>query len=1618
MNHYTIQESADNIGVVSAELTLSKFNYALYHISRTSDQNLGLRGPLQSLVLENHGNETLENLLVTLVGDEIKTCSIHVDELPAQARLDLSSVELILDADAIYRLTEKRQSGVTVTVRQGENVLYESTAPVEVLTLDEWDATAHRATLASYVLPNHPVVEEINRRAQELLQKRTGSGSMSGYQSKDPERVKAVAEAIYDALAEKELIYCTTASSFERTGQRVRLPDRIVHDLKANCLDSSLFFAGCLEQAGIRVVLILVPGHIFIAYFTEKTALSSCADATASELQQLVSAGRLVPVEATYFCHGQNNANTPYSSAVAAAMNELDNIEYMVDVSRARTLGAVPLPITRQLTGEEGQTGSNEDDEVDEALYFPEFDGAEEEDGAKTPSEKRLRAMQRYLLPSTKASPFINLKYDKLIPICSADLNKLLKDVAAEKHFELRPYPKELGNCPIDFEAKLEGTELLIKEHAAACLTTGLKKSALEKRVKELVKTGKRDLEQFGFNSLHLCFGLLRWTDEKSENYYAPILLQPVKLVTGSKGAALAADGEMTLNPVLKLRLDRLGVKLNTHVGAPLVNTIHALKNAIIGRNNWLVLDKCVLGSFANAAFTVYMDLVNNEDYLRQHELTRSILDGQIHFDVRKSEDLTRKIDGDDIIDIGLNEEQKRIAAAVCKGASLICEGPPGCGKSQELTAVAVNAAAKGKPVLITTAQKGALDVIEDRLRKLGADPYLIRLGPNCTESVKKKMRETLEQRKRGQVSEYADKRSELERLAADQKKYAEARDKKYACGMTLRELINANIRYENVQGFALGHIPDLELLTDGHIQQQIALIRRMGAMASAMDLQHHPLRHMAIHGDPSEQREIQLKELQMLDMLKEDGVAVAMAFCEDRLPMTIGDLVRLADRLRPIAFAADEPRLRNAMKCVPDSSSGDRQIRARVESVFNPSVFRVDAAALIHRYEKARGLAKHTMVPGIMEKLNAHAKRRLSLGETMEWLELLALYQVEADDREEYCRYCREKLQKTPEEVETLSRIFLETCKNGNMEAIEKLLDDGTVKRFARCKDLSEAYYGESIDGLRARYSTYLENLDKLPEWMGWLRLKREAVDLGMDAPVEAFENNYDAETVEKAWLKAIYRKILKEIVDSKQVLKEFSANLMNHDMTLTEEATVALREVAAQELVARLDRHVPDMVSEATVSTAPNRYMTLLNDSKSSLRQLYADPEVRRLALRTCPIVLATTDMVAEVFPMDECFHVTAIEEASQVPVASAIGALARARAAMIVGDPRQLPPCSFFKETPVSDVFAESILSEAVNLNFPRIMLKEHYRSRHEDLIAFSNRAFYDSKLISFPAADDVTSHVQRVAVDGRFDHGKSRTNKEEAKAVVAELLNIYKDPERNELSVGVVTMNYQQETLIESLFETECRKDEALRVWAFERKEPVFIKNLENVQGDERDIILLSVAYSAKESGKLDLNFGPLTQAGGDRRLNVAITRAREDMKIYNSFDPELIPEDKVGDGVRALRNFLIYAKSTTRAAQPVLTADVDEVCGAIAGELALAGFEVNTLVGEGNFRVDIAVKHKDRYILGILIDRDNRNDAVLKGLGWNIYHVHSLEWKDARSDLIARLLERIDKLTAA
>lgn len=543
---------------------------------------------------------------------------------------------------------------------------------------------------------------------------------------------------------------------------------------------------------------------------------------------------------------------------------------------------------------------------------------------------------------------------------------------------------------------------------------------------------------------------------------------------------------------------------------------------------------------------------------------------------------------------------------------------------------------------------------------------------------------------------------------------------------------------------------------------------------------------------------------------------------------------------------------------------------------------------------------------------------------------------------------------------------------------------------------------------------------------WCAWMQERGDAIAMHLDPVVSLYEQGeLETDQIEQVFERSFYNGWIDQIMAQEESLRRFSRESVEERIARFRALDDQFAQLSRQEIQARLAARIPRVDGEANQGSEVGilRRELQKRTRHMALRQLFQ--VTRNLLPRLKPCLLMSPISVAQYLdPAFPPFDLIVFDEASQVPTWDAVGAVARGAETIIVGDPKQLPPTSFFAKTDDADEEEvatedlESILDDSLALTMPEMHLQWHYRSRHESLIAFSNYHYYRNGLVSFPSPVD-GSAVSLRYVEGEYDRSKSRTNRLEAEAVVQEVVRRLTTPASAEQSLGIVTFSMAQQRLVEDLLDEARRSNPALEPYfANEQREPVFVKNLENVQGDERDVILFSVCYGPDSAGHVSVHFGPLNRDGGERRLNVAITRARREVVVFTSVRPEQIDLSRTkAVGVQHLRSFLEYAQRGTT----LLSEQVQFAGGAAAPSafeqhvydvLTTRGHRVKLQVGCSEYRIDLAVEdpaQPGRFLLGIECDgrnyrqaktardRDKLRDGVLRDLGWRLHRIWASDW---------------------
>lgn len=604
----------------------------------------------------------------------------------------------------------------------------------------------------------------------------------------------------------------------------------------------------------------------------------------------------------------------------------------------------------------------------------------------------------------------------------------------------------------------------------------------------------------------------------------------------------------------------------------------------------------------------------------------------------------------------------------------------------------------------------------------------------------------------------------------------------------------------------------------------------------------------------------------------------------------------------------------------------------------------------------------------------------------------------------------------------------------------------------FNESEQLTNYHLKDLLDRLtKCKNKKYL-----LEEWVDYCSNRRKCEEQGLLPYITQIEEReVSTNHLVDAYLKRFYRLWLDAMLPQFSAVQSFRGRIHDQNIKEFQELDKIQFRIAQSRVRERIFNRMPDFDSITSTRDEIGILKREVNKQRRlmPLRKLFNKIPNLLTSLRPCFMMSPlSVSVFLEANSYD--FDLVIFDEASQVHTEDAIGAIMRGKQVIVVGDTKQLPPTSFFTsalededfdtdtETSDNDAGAyQSILDESVTV-LPEKSLRWHYRSRHEHLIAFSNIKIYGSSMITFPSSVEKAPDcgVEYVYVsNGVYDRGYKRNNINEAQKVADLVFEHYrKYPNR---SLGVVTFSEAQQQAIDAAIRQKRLQNGMYEQFFMENRDaPFFIKNLENVQGDERDTIIFSIGYAKDSNGIMYMNFGPLSKEGGHRRLNVAVTRAKYNVKLVGSIVPTDIDTEKTSaEGVRLLRSYIEFAQQGIVALQKELSyvnsLDFDSPFEeAVYDFLSDNGYNVVTQVGCSGFRIDMAVKHPSqsgRFAIGIECDgatyhssrtareRDRLRQTVLEDMGWTIYRIWSTDWiKDQKTEgqkLIAAIEKALERI---
>lgn len=1157
------------------------------------------------------------------------------------------------------------------------------------------------------------------------------------------------------------------------------------------------------------------------------------------------------------------------------------------------------------------------------------------------------------------------------------------------------------------------------------------------RRTRAIARTARSYEEERGVRTLFLACGLASWrSDRASRPPAAPVLLVPIAVK--AKGASqldfeLSTIGDLEVNPTLLhlLRVEH-GLELNEAelfehaemdgvIDTPeeLRLTFNWLSQKCAGVEGWAIAERFVLANFWYAKLPMVRDLEASVDVLGSHEVAAALAGDGVAREAVLSEREGETSTRGDIDELAPRSEfnvldsdssQSLAIARALSGENLVLRGPPGTGKSQTIANLICGAIGEGKRVLFVAEKRAAIDAVTKRLKLVGLEDLVLDLhrGAESRKWLAAQLGISLEAIGATAVADHSANQAQLARTRDLLREHASELHRQ-------REPWGTSLFDAQVQLLALGQPAvstrlrggDLEALTEDRFAELLDALRDMLSLDGLS---------LEVKGSPWAAADVRTPEAVATASALLDGLDAALPVLE-----------------RTFSEAAEATGLPAPTNLVEAGALVELWELAEAGAVtFTDAIFGKDPAALAERLEPLCGSALQRFFASVgsseYRASLALARESLSEGVSPSPGELHAKLLAAAELRQRW-----EALGgpgQTPRSPTGLAalRDSLESFREQ-----EEALGEVTGRPLVLG---SLAEMGEAFAILRADAST-LSSLPRLHRARGDFNAAGLTDFLAELEADQGLLSESEAELDRLRW-----RSIVDQLMLSPDVAPALAAFRGDrHDQTVT-----SFRDLDRAHVRSAAQR-VRRAAAEAAVrsqDTFPEEAQLVRAQAKRQrghlpVRELFTQAPNVVTALRPCWVMSPL--MVSQLIPSEKAnFDIVVFDEASQVRPVDALTSMIRGKQLVVAGDEHQLPPTAFFDLAPAGDSTEaeadeeesteigdyESLLDVLITL-FAAEMLRWHYRSRDERLIGFSNSEIYDGALTTFPGVvgGEVLRHV---LVDGQPAEDEVRVSPEAEVRKVVELVLEHASARPDE-SLGVIALGIKHAEAIDAGLLAELPAHPELEeFFSEEHEERFFIKNLERVQGDERDAIILAVGYGKEADGSLPHRFGPLNNAGGERRLNVAVTRAKKRMTVVSSFAPEEIdPTRSNARGVHLLKAFLAYA-GAGGAASEVVDGDgrTTVLHGLIEEALEAGGFKAEAAVGTSADRIDMAVLNPETGMPAVAVeidgttyagrpsvrDRDRLRGEQLERLGWKHVMTWSQDWYRDRSEAARRLVARV------
>ena len=1652
--------------------------------------------PVKRLYVKNSSDEDKENIKIKISSSPAFLLPTEITDIRLPRRTTAKfETEVQLSPLFLVGLDKTEEGEICMQVTDGnDSVVAEQKFPVQLLPFNACNFVEDPGCLAAFVRRTAELNKLLNLAGRKV--ESWGLSSCTGY-SGTRNNVRNFFAACYSVLADQKF----TAAEIRKDADVAIIADHretLISKI-ASPLELALMLAALVEANGQNAIIAMMNGKWYAGCFLINECLPNLigddADMLRKKSERGVSDLSLVMVDDLF---GGIAFEKAEKSAQASIKKDAE-VDFIVDVKRARIMHIFPLP--ERVRKEGGYDLRQSKDYYTDLApkQLKEYGG--EIGGEKEIS--RVTQWERRLLDMDMRNSLLNFKVSQTaVKLLVPSLEDFIENVGEIKSFTLENKPRENAESLEKISDGFERTAFLkpfadyiLYEYKNKRLRTVYDMREHESTLLRLFRKEKSIREETGTLTLYLAAGFLKWSEkDMTEDKFAPLFLYPVTIT--KKGVASPVytidvnTDDLRVNSTLleflyqEFDLDMRGlatVALDTPQAV--LSVLARIKRETVRFKGWDVYNNVFLASLSFANYLLWHDVRYKSDRFREHPIIRSLINNRLELSGDAFDLSDRSSDeayiGDNKMYLPISADSSQYSAIYDSlSKSFVLHGPPGTGKSQTITNIIANNIVRGRRVLFVAEKMAALSVVHRRLQNIGLGDFCLELHSNKANKtvVLSHIINTLSLADTTTEQDLEEKAQEiavpLEKLA---KELAALHRKRYL-GFSLYEAILNYFDNEDAPDCLNIDSIFYEKLTESSFNNYLEVLTELSLRAKECgDIEKSPFRHIGMFDyndrwrrDGESILEIYLIELRHLrqyarnllplfnmrtvaltrtkidalyricNLFKEDCVREYFSHCKI-VQNAKGMLDSFREAYKKFGILSQEYASRYG--AYPYEVPLEEVEEAMRTGNYSRAVKRCLPASLD---KKDRGF--------FLEFLAKCEETRRTLFRRRD--ELAGLFALTSNDTEavntrvlvmEELFGCAEKLY-ADFDINLFNESCIDLTRYGTHRYVEFFI--AAYDNLARAaKDFVTIFKtggfvgGDDLNACIEYVTNVQKNIDFIPNWCRYQEIVGKCRRSGFEFILEPLNvGEISADDILRCFKKCVYHNFIKSELYLDDVLCRFSGlNLeeaANRFKALTEEYERLTRQELYRKLVSSLPR--ADTTGDHNLERVILMRAEKTGMKGTTLRGLFA--QIPNILKACCPCMLMSPTSVSQFLDLDmDKFDLVIFDEASQVPTCKAVGSIARGKDVIVVGDPKQLPPTTFFSSDYKDDEHyevedLESILDDCLALGMPENHLLWHYRSNHESLIAFSNAMYYDNTLLTFPSPNELSSKVSFEYVDGVYERGGSKCNKKEGDALVAEVVKRLKDPATRSQSIGIVTFNTAQQNYIENALSKAIHQSN-LDAVAYDCDEPLFVKNLESVQGDERDVILFSVGYGPDAQGKLSLNFGPINQSGGYKRLNVAVTRARNEMKVFSAITGNMIDLNRTDSkGVAGLKAFLEYAERG-REMLAIASTDITPVSGGIgalvAAELKDKGIMCDYNLGVSDFKIDVAVidpRNKDKYILAIICDSESScklkgvkdrvamQTKILKKLGWNTYQLWTVNFFNNTRREIAKIRDAITTLT--